>query len=56
VIEIDEVGTTAAAATAAVIMSRCMKICEELVLNRAFYFAVHAGSNDICLFQGVLNA
>nr|ALC78838.1 serpin-1 [Dermanyssus gallinae] len=57
VVEVDEKGTKAAAATAMVVSLRCSRGAVEepiqLILNRAFFFSIYIGEHHISAFKGL---
>lgn len=53
VVEVDEIGTRAVAATAIRIMARCGMMSDDILIDRPFYFGIYSGPNNSCLFQGV---
>jgi serpin B len=55
VVEVNEEGTEAAAATAVIMMTRCMRIeppPEEFKCDRPFIFLIHDNQDNTVLFLG----
>lgn len=52
VLEVNEEGCEAAAATAAVIMRRSIEYCPEFIVDHPFAFVIYNLKNDLILFMG----